>query len=589
MKGILGRAIVSSSRGVSLLGLALALISVAVAAVAIWDLHVYTVQSYQQEIRNLSVVLAEQSARTVQAVDLVLRETDAQVRLADIKSAEEFRRTLAGEDVHNVLASKLKTLPQADSLILVDADGRTVNFSRFWPNAPIDLSDRDYYRHFLEGNDRGPFISVPVANRVTGSWTIYLARRIDASDGAFLGLVLAGIETSYFEGFFNSLTLREGTSAGLFRRDGVLLARVPRLEMTGFKMPANSPWYDLVAAGGGLYRSDGALDGIARTVSVQPRSDYALVAAVTVSAKTALAAWRGQALLIAACAFCAVVVFALLFRNLASQFRRLEEQAVALRRARDEAQFANRSKSEFLANMSHELRTPLNSVIGFSDAILSGICGPLGSERSTGYVTDIRDSGRHLLAIINDLLDLAQIDAGRMRIEESDVDLVPLCAACAAMVTVKADTGQVALEQAPAARLIAVWADERLLKQAVLNLLSNAIKFTPPGGTVRIEILSAEDGAAEIRIADTGIGMRAEDIAVALQPFVQIDGSLNRRFEGTGLGLPLTKAMIELHGGALMLQSSPDQGTVASLHLPASRRLASRPQDLEASAAEIVA
>ena len=579
MRGFIGKSGISSSRGVSLIGLVLALVAVGVAAFAIWDLRVYTVASYRQEIRNLSVVLAEQSARTLQAVDLVLRETETEVRLANIQSAEQFRRELAGEEVHNFLAGKLKTLPQADSLILVGADGRTVNFSRFWPNTPIDLSDRDYYRHFIDGNDRGPFISVPVQNRVTGSWTIYLARRLDASDGTFIGLVLAGIETSYFEGFFNSLTLRDGTSAALFRRDGVVLARAPRLEVTGVKMPATSEWYDVVAGGGGLFRSAGALDHMARMVSVQPRSDYPIVAGVTVSNEAALAAWRGQALLIGACAVCAVIGFAVLFRNLASQFRRLEEQAVALRRARDEANFANRSKSDFLANMSHELRTPLNSIIGFSDAILSGL---LGNEKNRDYIADIRDSGRHLLAIINDLLDLAQIDAGRMGIEERRVDLGRLVSACLAMVRVKADAGAIGLEQAAPPYAVAVSADERLLKQALLNLLSNAVKFTPPAGIVRVEILVAGDGAVEIRVTDTGIGMREEDIALAMQPFVQIDGTLHRRFEGTGLGLPLTKAMIELHGGALVLHSSPGTGTVASLQLPAVRRL---PSDGEQRAA----
>lgn len=558
----------------SLIGMLLALTTIAVAGLAIWDLHAYTVDSYRQNIRNLGVILAEQVARTLQSVDLVLRETASEIRLGGIASAEQFSRELATERMHGFLASGLRSLPQADSLILVGADGRTVNFSRFWPNTPIDLSDRDYYRYFLAQDDPGPYISEPVQNRVTGTWTSYLVRPIRRPDGALIGLVLAGIQTAYFESIFNSLSLQQGTAAALFRRDGLTLARAPSVSNgTGLKMPADSEWYALVAAGGGQFRSPGVFDGVARTVSLHPRTDYPVVVGVTVAEQEALAPWRRQALLIGVAALCAVVGFALLFRMIAAQFRRLEDQAVALRRARDEANFANRSKSEFLANMSHELRTPLNSVIGFSEVILSGACESLGEARWRGYVGDIRDSGRHLLAIINDLLDLAQIDAGRMRLEEEEIDVGQLCAAALAMVRIRAEAGRVTLEQADLSHPVRVWADERLLKQAVLNLLSNAVKFTLPHGTVRILVLSAGDGTTEIRVTDTGIGMRQPDIARAMEPFVQIDGSLQRRFEGTGLGLPLTQAMIELHGGTLQLESREGEGTVAILRLPVSRGL----------------
>ena len=587
---VFGRAILSSSRGLSLVGLLLAVTTMAVAGLAILDLHDYTVARYRQTIRNLGVVLAEQVARSLQSVDLVLRETESQVRLAGIASPEQFKRALVTRRIHDFLAAELKSVPQADSLILVGADGWTVNFARFWPNTPIDLTDRDYYQHFLAPGAAAPFISQPVQNRVTGTWTSYLVRPLRASDGRLMGLVLAGIQTAYFEGIFNSLNLQEGLAAALFRRDGMVLARAPAVaDAIGSKMPADSDWYGVVASGGGLFRAPGVFDGIARTVSLHPRADYPVVIGITVAESEALAPWRRQALLIGFAASCAVIGFALLFRMIAAQFRRLENQAMALRRARDEANLANRAKSQFLANMSHELRTPLNSVIGFSEVILSGVCDTLGEARWRGYIADIRNSGRHLLAIINDLLDLAQIDAGHMRIEEGEVDLDRLCIACLAMVRVRAEAAQITLDYTPTPDPVRVWADERLLKQALLNLLSNAVKFTPPAGIIRLEVRSGADDTIDIRLADSGIGMRQEDIAHAMEPFVQIDDTLHRRFEGTGLGLPLAQAMIELHGGTLLLESRLGEGTVATLRLPATRRFAAADPATDSAAAAFVA
>jgi PAS domain S-box-containing protein len=244
-----------------------------------------------------------------------------------------------------------------------------------------------------------------------------------------------------------------------------------------------------------------------------------------------------------------------------------------LRRARDEAELASRSKTEFLANMSHELRTPLNAVIGFSDVLIGEIFGPLGDARYRDYVHDIRDSGNHLLNLINDVLDVAKIEFGRIELTEESVPLGEIIDACVRLVRARADAAGVAVATELPAGLPALRADVRRMKQIVINLLSNAVKFTPSGGQVTISA-ATDAGGLVLAVSDTGIGMAPEDLAIALRPFGQIDSRLARKYQGTGLGLPLTKAMAELHGGSLELISAPGQGTTARVRLPSERVLA---------------
>jgi len=236
--------------------------------------------------------------------------------------------------------------------------------------------------------------------------------------------------------------------------------------------------------------------------------------------------------------------------------------------AHDEAQAANRAKSEFLANMSHELRTPLNAIIGFSEIMQRELHGALGSERYNDYARDIHQSGHHLLEIINDILDIAKVEAGKLELRHAHIQVKDLFASCSRLMGERAASAGVSLiVELPeeAAELIA---DDTRLRQILLNLLSNAIKFTPSGGTVVMRAGVNQDGNCELHVADTGIGMTEKEISLAMQPFTQIDNSLSRRFEGTGLGLPLTKALVELHSGELKLQSERGVGTTASILLP---------------------
>jgi two-component system cell cycle sensor histidine kinase PleC len=236
-----------------------------------------------------------------------------------------------------------------------------------------------------------------------------------------------------------------------------------------------------------------------------------------------------------------------------------------------EAEKASRAKSEFLANMSHELRTPLNAIIGFSDVLKSELFGAISNERYAGYVRDIHDSGHHLLEIINDILDLAKAEAGKLALQEDEFDLVRCVGDAMRMCWGRAISGDVQLRFVSAHDAVHVLADERLMRQVLINLLTNAIKFTPPGGKVTTTLRADSRTGILIEVRDTGIGIAADDIARVQRPFEQVETSLSRRYGGTGLGLPLTRNLVELHGGQLLIESEISVGTNVIVKLPGSR------------------
>ena len=240
-----------------------------------------------------------------------------------------------------------------------------------------------------------------------------------------------------------------------------------------------------------------------------------------------------------------------------------------LSKAGEAAEAANRAKAEFIANMSHELRTPLNAIIGFSELMKGQAFGPLGDKKYLEYADDIRESGSHLLDLINNILDLSRFEVGKMDLQEGPVDSARIVESSAHLLKGNADKGGVAVRTVLPDIAPYIHGDERAIKQILINLLSNAIKFTPLGGEVVVEIKAGPNGATFLIVRDTGIGMAPEDIPTALTPFGQIDASFARRFEGTGLGLPIVKSLIEQHGGELRLTSELGVGTTATAVFPA--------------------
>jgi len=243
-----------------------------------------------------------------------------------------------------------------------------------------------------------------------------------------------------------------------------------------------------------------------------------------------------------------------------SDFTAIKEREENLRKAKQEAEAANAAKTRFLANMSHELRTPLNAIIGFSEIIHGQLFGDVGNTRYLEYSSDILRSGRHLLEVINSVLDLSRSETGKMILAVKDVDMRDVLKDCATMVREQAAEAGLDFTLRGIENELPTRGDPAKLRQIFLNLLSNAIKFTPRGGVIWMEAKKTAAGLA-VTVGDSGIGMSRADLDVAMEPFGQVDNRLERRYEGTGLGLPLTKAFVELHGGRLQFESARGAGT----------------------------
>lgn len=253
-------------------------------------------------------------------------------------------------------------------------------------------------------------------------------------------------------------------------------------------------------------------------------------------------------------------------------------QCLAQRETANSAPIASDAKAEetrsaeieFLAKISHELRTPLNAIIGFSELIIRDSSTPLDQQKQQSYVQDIHASGRHLLEVINDILDFAKAQSGKLTLQESETDIAEVLASINRLLGPQIRDAGLQLGQRLPEHLSRLWCDERKLKRMLLNLITNAVKATPAGGRIDIEVTEARTGIV-ISVQDTGVGISKEDLTRVLEPFVQVENSHSRRYEGTGLGLPLVKAMIEIHGGNISLESELNKGTIVQLMFPRDR------------------
>jgi signal transduction histidine kinase/DNA-binding response OmpR family regulator len=512
-----------------------------------------------------SIMLAEQSDRSFKSVDLVLSGIADHIARQGVTDTDSYHRLMSSYETFLLLKEKISGLPHVEAVALIGAEGTLINFSRSWPIPDLSLADRDFYMVLRDDPKLESFISTPQRNRTTGTWNIYVARRLNRPDGAFLGLVIGALSMEYFDNFFGTTVSGAGSSITMVRDDGTLLARFPRANAVG----GTSMTAQRALKAGGVVRETSLSDQGQRIVAARRLANYPVAIAVSQTEDSALTEWRRMAALLgvttAGCCLLIVIAALVIARSWRDRDRALRT-----------AQAASHAKSSFLAVMSHEIRTPMNAVLGLAAELLNT---PLTEEQRRSVVA-MHGAGENLLNLLNDILDFSKLEAGRLTFEalafspemlvDNAVSVVGPRAAAKALVlrTIR----ETALPQA-------LVGDAGRIRQVLLNLLSNAVKFTERGEiVVSVRCLAREEGRATIEwsVTDTGIGIPPDRIKDLFQDFSQADTSITRRFGGSGLGLSICKRLVEQMGGEIGVVSAPGQGSTFrfNLTLPVTQEVA---------------
>lgn len=555
-------------------GVLLVALIIATAVSSIIWLHDRTLNDAETRLSQLTVVIAEQVERALESVDGVMQVTVDRVAKADIHDPE------ARDAIHTYLKQQTINLPQLRNVLVIDREGNRIVDSQSATPLPQNSSGGEHYLYYRDHPDARIHLSAPTRSRQTGEWYFSLSRPLAAPGESFAGLAIAPIDFNYFTDVFKSAMLGDSASISFARLDGIRLFRYPFIEAAFGDSFVDTEIYKLHLphAEAGVIRGDTRLTGEERMLSFRTLKDFPVFIIVADSVNKILAPWRVQAWAIGAIGTVVILVLCVVGAVLMRLARRddallaeSQEARHAAELASKAAESASRTKSEFLASVSHDLRTPLNSIIGFTEVLLAGQGGSL-SEQQREYTQYINTAGTHLLSLINNLLDLAKIEANHLTILDDKFALHGVIGECMRLVSTQAEAGQVTLVPYDMRRF-GLRADPVRLRQIIFNLLSNAIKFTPPGGTVEIRSLLVQDGSLTISVCDTGIGMSEAEIAIAMKPYGQVENKLTRKHDGTGLGLPLVHALTELHGGSVTITSTPGNGTTVSITLRGDRVL----------------
>lgn len=525
------------------------------------------IREAERQVERLAMVFAGQTSRAVESAYFVLKES--------IKTIETMVRDNKAEPltVNDELRRRMSGVPQVSMVLITDQAGKVIYSSR----APTVSDTAIAHSSFLQG-----FVQDATLSNVTfsgpireadGEWIILLAQRFNDNSSQFQGVAIAAIHLKYFEDIYSTVELDNDSVIVLYRRDGIVLVRHPHNDDVIGKSYADTPPFTQILSQGsrGAIVTNGLIDGGRRIAAVEALKLFPLVIDFSMAAAPVFESWRDQAIWFGIATIIAGTLIVFLTILFAYQSHRREKFAYEIMMAKNEAERASQIKSEFLANMSHELRTPLNAVIGFSELIVNEINGPLQNAEYAQFVRHILNSGRHLLSVINDVLDMSKLEAGRVQLLETTFMVRETIEGAMNFVSLQAQSKNITIDSKISPNDVAVRADSKLLRQILLNLLSNAVKFTPEGGRIRVEVECSNESGLVLRVADTGIGIPEDALTRVFTPFEQVNSSLSRQVEGTGLGLSITRGLVELHGGTILLESAVGKGTVVTVTLPASR------------------
>lgn len=514
---------------------------------------------WRGQLDNTALLLAAQVANEIAVADLLLHDVLEHIATLEIDDPESLRRLMSNKAAYQELVARKKALAQIDVASVTDDRGKLLAFTRSYPAPAITLADRDYFMALRDGAGNATFISQPVRNRGNGEWTFYLSRRISAADGRFLGVALVGMSSRRLGEFFSQVNLGAGAGLSLCRKDFVVLARWPRFEAQDAAADCRYGMRELLYRGRQHGVAVGAPAGSeGRMVAVRVLQDFPLVVAASAARPLYLRQWRSFAWQLAGvgllCGVAVLAAFALLLRMM----RRRDQAMLRQRALQAEADAANRAKSDFLAMISHEIRTPLTSVIGFAEQLMYA----RSAQESAELGGIIARNGQALLALINDILDMSKIESGKLALEHAPFSPGDAVEEVAALLSGQARERGLAfdVDVAPDCPRT-VMGDSTRWRQILTNLVSNAIKFTQRGG---VSVRVGYDANAQLlhcRVEDTGIGMEREQLARLFEPFEQADGSIARRFGGSGLGLYLVRQLVHAMDGQVAVDTAPGAGT----------------------------
>jgi len=549
-----------------------------------WVLHDRAIEDWRRDLGNLSLVLAENTAQTMASAYMVLDSIGELVENANVTDQAGMLSTFHNMATHQILRDRISGLPQVDVVSIVGANGDVLNFTRAFPAPAINLAERDYFVHHRDNVDPAVFLSAPVRNKGNGKWTFYISRRVNSSEGRFLGMILVGISSDFFGNFFKNVSLGEQASVSLMRQDYTLLARWPAAEQLMNTKSLLGATHAVLSTGRThdviLTTAPRPVDNLRKTprmAAVRMVRGYPLAMTITITEDLYLSSWRSTVRLLGGIGLASLLALGVAFILMARLLKRREqdaEQSLALKREADEA---NAAKSNFLAMMSHEIRTPMNGILGMAELLLGTRLDT--SQRS--YANNVHNGTQHLMKIINEILDFSKVEAGHMEIDLVTFDPVLLinevielhrAGASAKQLQIKAEIGATG-------GLLAI-ADANRIRQVLSNLINNAIKFTPAGSvSVRFEAVpDAVDPLLvqlDYHVADSGIGISAQAQQRLFEPFVQADNTIGRKYGGTGLGLAICKRLVELMHGEITCLSEIGSGTRFAFRIPA--RLAAPP------------